>query len=156
MGRVQILFSNYFSRIINCSKQSTSIWQTGRQKIEITSSKVSYWCQMGWKTNRNSETASTYSQKFSKAHAQIIAEIQARLEWIGVDWVEDEDSEDQDEDDGVGRSRRVRFLDYACGTGSMSRVCSISLTTLIFVQKEDQVERAVLLEAKRNRHWHPT
>lgn len=80
-----------------------------------------------------SETASTYNSKFSKIHAQIIAEVQARLEWIGADWIDNSDSESDDADGKEGASsaaktaehedRKVRFLDYACGTGSMTRVC---------------------------------
>lgn len=40
--------------------------------------------------------------------------VQARRAFIGADWVEDED-----EDEGA---KSVRFLDYACGTGMLSRV----------------------------------
>lgn len=39
--------------------------------------------------------------------------IQARRDFIGADWVEDEDEEG---------AKSVRFLDYACGTGLLSRV----------------------------------
>lgn len=57
--------------------------------------------------------------------------IRARLDFIGVDWVEDEEGEDGDDEDDDDNndnnaeqavSREVRLLDYACGTGMVSRV----------------------------------
>lgn len=54
--------------------------------------------------------------------------IQERLDFIGVDWVADEDDgNDQGNSSGSSAaasapSREVRLLDYACGTGLMSRV----------------------------------
>lgn len=58
-----------------------------------------------------------------------MAEIRARREWIGVEWIEEGD---QDEDDEVEEEaevggerkppREVRVLDYACGTGLVTRV----------------------------------
>ena len=70
-----------------------------------------------------SENASTYNTKFQKTIQQIIDEIQARRDWIGVDWVEDT-SENEDESGTVTKDlkKTVRLLDYACGTGLVSRV----------------------------------
>ena len=78
----------------------------------------------------SSEAASTYNSKFSKTILQLIDEIQARRDWIGVDWVEDyEDDDDNDDGDEEKDSppksqsqKTVRLLDYACGTGLVSRV----------------------------------
>jgi hypothetical protein len=70
-----------------------------------------------------SENASTYNTKFKKTIEQIINQIQARKDWIGVDWVEDI-PEDGNESGTVNKAPRktVRLLDYACGTGLVSRV----------------------------------
>ncbi|KAI0172416.1 S-adenosyl-L-methionine-dependent methyltransferase [Hypoxylon sp. FL1284] len=84
------------------------------------------------------EEASTYDSKHGKLNERLTEEIQARLDWIGVDWANadsDDDSsgtEDKarpDENaDGAKKShkpgqskREVRLLDYACGTGMMTR-----------------------------------
>ena len=40
---------------------------------------------------------------------------------MGVDWLTDEDV-DSDHGPAEGPSKRVRLLDYACGTGMMSKV----------------------------------
>jgi hypothetical protein len=69
-----------------------------------------------------SEAASTYNSKFSKTIQQIIDEIQQRKDWIGVDWVEDSTD---DEDESSPPKRTVKLLDYACGTGLVSRVCTL-------------------------------
>jgi hypothetical protein len=68
----------------------------------------------------------------------LIAEIQDRLEWIGVDFLDSDDEDEEDDEladaderantnSGVGdqntmEKKSVRFLDYACGTGTVSRV----------------------------------
>lgn len=73
--------------------------------------------------------ASSYDAKHEKATGEIARRIESRLDFIGVDWVEDDDSEEEDESKaGKTSKREVRLLDYACGTGSMSRV-SLSLHT---------------------------
>ncbi|KAK6207282.1 hypothetical protein LQW54_007366 [Pestalotiopsis sp. IQ-011] len=77
--------------------------------------------------------AAQYDSKFEKSLQQLTEAIQSRLDFIGVDWADDEDDDD-DEDgdekdkDAVGQTsqpanspRQVRLLDYACGTGMISR-----------------------------------
>ena len=56
-------------------------------------------------------------------------EIRARKDFIGVQWIEEDDDEDDDDDDDVESdeakpepARAVKLLDYACGTGVVSRV----------------------------------
>ncbi len=49
----------------------------------------------------------------------MIEEIRESLDFIGADWVDDDDNAD---DDGENKSKNasaktVRLLDYACGTG---------------------------------------
>lgn len=63
-------------------------------------------------TCNNSQQAESYDSKHEKTLNQIVKEIQSRLDFINVDWVEDAD----EESDADG-SKRVRLLDYACGTG---------------------------------------
>ena len=60
---------------------------------------------------------------------RLTAELRARLDFIGVDWANDNDDEDEDEDEDTAtreatkqERKQVRMLDYACGTGMMSRV----------------------------------
>lgn len=54
--------------------------------------------------------------------------VQARTAFIGVQWVEDDvdtsddDDEERDEKGTERKPKSVRLLDYACGTGAMSRV----------------------------------
>jgi hypothetical protein len=57
----------------------------------------------------------------------LIEEIRERIDFIGADWVEDDDEEDgeaEKKDEGCPK-KSVRLLDYACGTGvgKSSRLC---------------------------------
>ncbi|POS80515.1 hypothetical protein DHEL01_v201083 [Diaporthe helianthi] len=78
---------------------------------------------MDSKTKLNEEhfdnEAANYDAKHDKTAAEIARRIEARRGLIGVEWVEDDEDDDDDSSDEEGRS--VRVLDYACGTGSMSR-----------------------------------
>jgi hypothetical protein len=74
--------------------------------------------------NVSSNSASTYNTKFSKTILQIVEEIQARRHWIGADSI-DLDSETDDgssASDLTAQGKALRLLDYACGTGLVSRV----------------------------------
>ncbi|KAI1433673.1 S-adenosyl-L-methionine-dependent methyltransferase [Xylaria sp. CBS 124048] len=87
------------------------------------------------------EEAANYDDKHRKLINRLTRELQARLDFIGVDWASDDEEEDEHGDeDGDGdsdkdsndegdekeseppRKREVRLLDYACGTGVISRV----------------------------------
>ncbi|KAL2069065.1 hypothetical protein VTL71DRAFT_15403 [Oculimacula yallundae] len=72
------------------------------------------------------EAASTYNSKFGKTIQQIIDEIQKHHEWIGVDWAEESDSEN--EASSSSEKKTVRLLDYACGTGLVSRALAPYIT----------------------------
>ena len=48
----------------------------------------------------------------------VMKETRDRLDWLGVDWIKDGE-----------KGKEVRLLDYACGTGLMSRVCYVESTT---------------------------
>lgn len=76
--------------------------------------------------------------KFAKHIKSLIEEIQSRRKWIGVDWVEDDETSDEEDGDDAGASSKdadakssqnpgpktVKVLDYACGTGLVTRACS--------------------------------
>jgi hypothetical protein len=49
-----------------------------------------------------------------------------RRDWIGIDWAEDEsESEATTSASSAKPKKTVRLLDYACGTGLVSRVCPL-------------------------------
>ncbi|OLN86106.1 putative methyltransferase C1347.09 [Colletotrichum chlorophyti] len=61
----------------------------------------------------------------NRAHFKCLErEIRKRKDFIGAEWIVDDD-DDSEEDDGapqvVPDGRRMRLLDYACGTGLISR-----------------------------------
>ncbi|KAK1987418.1 S-adenosyl-L-methionine-dependent methyltransferase [Colletotrichum cereale] len=60
--------------------------------------------------------AAEYDAKYEKTTLQLEREVRKRKDFIGADWVVDED-----EDDGGEDGKRVKLLDYACGTGLISR-----------------------------------
>ncbi|KAB2570527.1 putative methyltransferase [Lasiodiplodia theobromae] len=65
--------------------------------------------------------ASQYDSKdwIKKLGNLITNEIRRRLDWFGVDWAKEHD-----------KSRDVRLLDYACGTGLISRALGPFVTTI--------------------------
>lgn len=75
-----------------------------------------------WRANANplfSKEAASYDSKHEKTLNKLIEEIRERVEFIGADWVDDDDEAG---DDGEVQSenpqtKTVRLLDYACGTG---------------------------------------
>lgn len=87
-----------------------------------------------------SNEAAHYDAKHERAATEIIKRIVARKDFIGVSWVEDSDDEDSGDDDpremtgqeeaaaavAAVAAKSVRLLDYACGTGAISRVINSS------------------------------
>ncbi|KAF3759937.1 S-adenosyl-L-methionine-dependent methyltransferase [Cryphonectria parasitica EP155] len=70
----------------------------------------------------SSDEAANYDEKHEKAAAEIARRIGARRGFIGVPWIEDDDSEEDGKSETDAEpARAVRVLDYACGTGAMSR-----------------------------------
>lgn len=53
---------------------------------------------------------------FVNLNNQVISALEQRLDWLGVPFVDMKPDGSQEE------GREVKFLDYACGTGIMSRV----------------------------------
>ncbi|PBP22372.1 ubiquitin carboxyl-terminal hydrolase 14 [Diplocarpon rosae] len=78
------------------------------------------------------EAASTYNSRFGKTIQQIIEQIQKHRQWLGVDWVE-ESAGDEDEKSPPALHKAVRLLDYACGTGLVSRALAPYITQSIGV-----------------------
>lgn len=58
-----------------------------------------------------------------KAIAQITDAVHEHLDWIGVNWAKPEPNA------GVEEAEKVRLLDYACGTGLISRALGPYVTT---------------------------
>lgn len=76
----------------------------------------------------HSKEAATYDTRHETALSQINEKIRDRLDFLGVGWAsdDDEDTEDDEGRDAPRESKKpaksVRLLDYACGTGTISRV----------------------------------
>ncbi|EFQ29476.1 methyltransferase domain-containing protein [Colletotrichum graminicola] len=74
--------------------------------------------------------AAEYDARYEKTMLQLEREIRKRKDFIGADWVVDEDdggeggSEDEAAQLPASDGKRVRLLDYACGTGLISRALS--------------------------------
>ncbi|KAK4248721.1 methyltransferase [Corynascus novoguineensis] len=75
--------------------------------------------------------AAEYDERHGKTLDRLIEEIRARLNFIGADWVDDDDDDNDVDDAGAGDKQNdgspvktVRLLDYACGTGVVSRVAA--------------------------------
>ncbi|KAI0162228.1 S-adenosyl-L-methionine-dependent methyltransferase [Xylariaceae sp. FL1272] len=91
------------------------------------------------------DEAAEYDNKHRKLTERITRELQSRLELIGVEWILD-DSDEEVETDNDETTREVRLLDYACGTGAMSRALAQYTTQCVGV---DISERMVALYNKR-------
>ncbi|GAW15445.1 hypothetical protein ANO14919_048540 [Xylariales sp. No.14919] len=90
------------------------------------------------------EQAASYDDKHRKLNERLTRELQARLDFIGVDWASDD--EDSDEEDGEKNDkkprREVRLLDYACGTGMMSRALAPYTTQCVGMDISEQMVAA--------------
>ncbi|KAI1823650.1 S-adenosyl-L-methionine-dependent methyltransferase [Xylaria intraflava] len=88
------------------------------------------------------EEAASYDNKHRKLQNRLQKELLVRLDFIGVDWAsEDEDSDENDDEDDTKPKRPVRLLDYACGTGMISRTFAPYMTQCIGMDiSENMVE----------------
>ncbi|KAI1181068.1 S-adenosyl-L-methionine-dependent methyltransferase [Nemania sp. FL0916] len=82
------------------------------------------------------EEAANYDEKHRKLHERLTREFHERLDFIGVDWASEDEDEDDTDGDEVEASdkkpkREVRLLDYACGTGMMSRALAPYVTQCV-------------------------
>ncbi|KAM0280137.1 hypothetical protein ACHAQH_004209 [Verticillium albo-atrum] len=93
--------------------------------------------------------ASEYDRRFEKTINQLAQEIQNRRDFIGVDWVQEDSDDDDDDDDHdndenarTGDGKTVKLLDYACGTGLVSRALAQYTTQCVGVDISDKMVAA--------------
>ncbi|CAN8100062.1 unnamed protein product [Discula destructiva] len=88
--------------------------------------------------------AASYDTKHEKATQEIAKRINAQLDFLGVDWITDESSEEEEEEAKANEEpeKIVRVLDYACGTGSMSRVFAPYTTQCIGIDLSEKMVEA--------------
>ncbi|KAI1080491.1 S-adenosyl-L-methionine-dependent methyltransferase [Whalleya microplaca] len=95
------------------------------------------------------EEAAVYDAKHAKVNERLTEKIQSRLDFIGVDWASDDEDDDGSEsadesDEKLKKStskpkREVRLLDYACGTGMMSRTFAPYTTQCVGIDISDKM-----------------
>ncbi|PSS03303.1 S-adenosyl-L-methionine-dependent methyltransferase [Coniella lustricola] len=97
------------------------------------------------------DEAEGYDAKHEKTAEEIMRRVAARRDFIGIGWIEDEDEdEDDDEDDDEDAevqnykaekspSHSVRVLDYACGTGNMSRAFAPYTTQCVGIDLSEKM-----------------
>ncbi|KAI1351242.1 S-adenosyl-L-methionine-dependent methyltransferase [Xylaria sp. FL0043] len=90
------------------------------------------------------EEAASYDDKHRKLNERLTRELQARLDFIGVDWASDDEDSEGDKEQGKMKKakREVRLLDYACGTGMMSRALAPYTTQCIGVDISEKMVAA--------------
>ncbi|KAI1498383.1 S-adenosyl-L-methionine-dependent methyltransferase [Biscogniauxia marginata] len=103
------------------------------------------------------ELAATYDSRHARLIERLTRELQNRLDFIGVDWVSEDDDDGDDDDegsemegetDGKKPRREVRLLDYACGTGMISRALAPYLTQCIGIDISDNMVAAYNTRAR--------
>ncbi|KAK7743767.1 hypothetical protein SLS53_003786 [Cytospora paraplurivora] len=101
--------------------------------------------------------AAGYDARHEKTTEEIARRIEARRDFIGVDWVEDDstsEDEDEDEEDNDAHhgppppGKTVKILDYACGTGSMSRALAPYITQSIGIDLSEKMVAAYNTRAR--------
>ncbi|KAK5656517.1 hypothetical protein OQA88_4494 [Cercophora sp. LCS_1] len=86
----------------------------------------------------SSNEAASYDSKHEKTLNHILEEIQSRLDFIGADWVDD----DSDNEDASAPKKQLRLLDYACGTGIVSRALAPHTTQCVGIDLSDNMVAA--------------
>ncbi|KAI3340935.1 S-adenosyl-L-methionine-dependent methyltransferase [Ustulina deusta] len=96
------------------------------------------------------EEAASYDEKHRKLHERLTRELQARLDFIGVDWASDDEDSDGEERGGNSKEprREVRLLDYACGTGMMSRALAPYVTQCVGMDISEKMIAAYNTQAE--------
>ncbi|KAK4200162.1 S-adenosyl-L-methionine-dependent methyltransferase [Triangularia verruculosa] len=86
------------------------------------------------------QQASTYDSKHQKTLDQLVEEIRKRVGFIGVDWADEETSDEEGgEKDEKKEKREVRLLDYACGTGLVSRALAPYTTQCVGIDLSENM-----------------
>ncbi|KAK3996290.1 S-adenosyl-L-methionine-dependent methyltransferase [Cladorrhinum sp. PSN332] len=81
--------------------------------------------------------AQTYDAKHAKTLDHIIEEVRARLDFIGADWVDEGESDEETDGKESKPKSQVRLLDYACGTGVLSRALAPYTTQCVGIDLSD-------------------
>ncbi|KAK3331116.1 S-adenosyl-L-methionine-dependent methyltransferase [Apodospora peruviana] len=96
-------------------------------------------------THQNKEffnnEAAAYDAKHEKTLGHIVDEIRTRLDFIGLDWVDDDD-DSGDSENKKSPAKAVRLLDYACGTGVVSRALAPSTTQCVGIDLSENMVAA--------------
>ncbi|KAK1058128.1 hypothetical protein LTR12_000448 [Friedmanniomyces endolithicus] len=82
------------------------------------------------------DLSATYNTKpwQHKISQQVSDALQQRKDWLGVPWIKPDDADD--------KGRDVRLLDYACGTGAITKALGPSVTTIRGIDiSESMVEK---------------
>lgn len=97
----------------------------------------------------NSARAADYDSEeyLQKINTQIVTALRSRLGWIGAPWVDVKDDKDKVIEGEEGK-RECKLLDYACGTGKITRVC----TSFPFPLPPLLLRQAHLLSQAKKRH----
>ncbi|RYP71515.1 hypothetical protein DL771_004770 [Monosporascus sp. 5C6A] len=107
------------------------------------------------------EQAATYDSRHEKLLERLTAELRCRLDFIGVDW-DDEDEGDGDSGENGDsaepkdaqaqaekkKKKQVRLLDYACGTGMMSRALAPYVTQCVGIDLSENMVAAYNARAR--------
>ncbi|ROW07136.1 hypothetical protein VPNG_07351 [Cytospora leucostoma] len=110
-----------------------------------------------WACECLSNEAADYDARHEKTTEEIARRIEARRDLIGMDWVEDDSSSgsSEDEEDNDARNapppppgKTVKILDYACGTGSMSRALAPYITQSIGIDLSEKMVAAYNTRAR--------
>ncbi|KAK7754608.1 hypothetical protein SLS62_003391 [Diatrype stigma] len=119
------------------------------------------------------EQAATYDSRHEKLAERLTAELRSRLDLIGVDWVDDDDDDDEDDEEDEDRGKdepsqldrkmpldvegakgekkqkkHVRLLDYAGGTGMMSRAFAPYVTQCVSIDLSENMVAAYNARAR--------
>nr|CDP24484.1 Putative protein of unknown function [Podospora anserina S mat+] len=89
------------------------------------------------------QQASSYDSKHEKTLDKLVEEIRKRIDFIGVEWADEESSGDEEEKKEDNREKRevreVRLLDYACGTGLVSRALAPYTTQCVGIDLSENM-----------------
>ncbi|KAK9777286.1 putative S-adenosyl-L-methionine-dependent methyltransferase [Seiridium cardinale] len=93
------------------------------------------------KTYFNDEAAK-YDSKHEKSLQQLTEAIQARLDFIGADWAADDEDQDDNDRQSDSKPKQSRLLDYACGTGMISRALASYTTQCVGIDISENMVAA--------------
>ncbi|KAK3311488.1 S-adenosyl-L-methionine-dependent methyltransferase [Chaetomium strumarium] len=82
--------------------------------------------------------AAHYDTKHEKTLNRLVEEIRAKLDFIGADWVEENEEESKE----GAQEKTVRLLDYACGTGVVSQALAPYTTQCVGIDLSENMATA--------------